>query len=667
MASQHTHNTSSSSKASVDIAASKLSDTKHTCDDATVLPIEEHALIGNMYTTALISTDANVAFYCYPHHDSPTMFASILDPHIGGHYSIKPLCDTKNVKVSFKQQYLHETNVLITRFLTNDGVAQVSDYMPVDIPEGHFMHGWLIRQVEIIRGKFAFAVNCTPAFNYARDEHDVEIVSHGARFKSKDLTMVLTSTRQHKWTIATDSSRPGPGVTMEFELLEGQKEVFIFRESQRDKNTNPWRDEKTHDRSGHPATIETTDQLRLSTVRFWREWISKSEYKGRWREHVHRSALALKLLTFEPTGAVVASPTTSLPETPGGHRNWDYRYTWIRDSSFTMYALLRLGFRQEARKFMQWIEARCEDLNPDGSLGIMYGIRGEKHLPEIELDHLSGYKGARPVRVGNGAAGQLQLDIYGELMDTVYLSDKFAEPISYDLFVHLRRLVDWVCENWQRKDDGIWEVRSGAQHFTYSKMMTWVAVDRAIRLAEKRSFPADIHRWRTVRDTIYEEIHQRAFDTERKAFTQFYGSSSLDAACLVMPMVHFLSPTDPRFVGTLDQLMRPVKDDGLVSNGLVFRYNVEHTDDGLSGEEGTFSICSFWAVEALARVGEYHPEYLERARDMFEHMISFANHVGLYSEEIGRRGEALGNAVQAFTHISLISSAYKLNNVLGNK
>jgi len=375
----------------------------------------------------------------------------------------------------------------------------------------------------------------------------------------------------------------------------------------------------------------------------------------------------LKLLTFQPTGAIVAAPTCSLPEGIGGERNWDYRYTWIRDSAFTVYAFLRLGFTEEAEHFMHFIANLCSHTKDDGSLQIMYGIDGRSQLTEEILDQLEGYKQSSPVRIGNGAYDQLQLDIYGELLDAAYLFNKYGTPISYDMWLSLRHFVNWVCDNWQRCDQGVWEVRSGQQQFVYSKLMCWVAVDRGLGLAEKRSFPADRVRWLKVRDQIYEEIMDKGWNASRKAFVQYYGSDSLDAANLIMPLVFFVSPTDPCMLQTLKETLKPPHKGGLTANSLVYRYNMEETADGLASEEGTFNICTFWLVEALTRAGQFDADCLEDARLTFERMLGFANHVGLYAEETGPSGEGLGNFPQAFTHLALISAAFNLDRALGGR
>jgi GH15 family glucan-1,4-alpha-glucosidase len=392
-----------------------------------------------------------------------------------------------------------------------------------------------------------------------------------------------------------------------------------------------------------------------ATVNYWRNWISRATYRGRWRESVTRSALALKLLTSIEHGSIVAAPTFGLPEEIGGVRNWDYRYTWIRDASFTLYGLMRLGFTSEAAAFMRWVEARCRELPPDGALDIMYAIDGSRVPVETSLDHLAGYMQSRPVRVGNAAAAHLQLDIYGELMDAVYLYDKYGSPISHDLWQDLLRLVGWVAEHWKEADESIWEVRGGRKEFLYSRVLCWVALDRAIRLATKRSFPAPIAKWHDVRDAIYGDIFGRFWNDERKTFVQHAATKEVDAASLLMPLVRFISPTDPRLISTLRRIEKD-----LVSDSLVYRYRIyegeEGASDGITGQEGTFSMCTFWYVECLSRMGD-----LPKARFYFEKMLGYANHLGLYGEELGPRGQHLGNFPQAFTHLALISAAFDLD------
>ncbi len=604
-------------------------------------PIDSYGIIGDMHTVALVGLHGSIDWFCFPHFDSPSVFAALLDDERGGHFSITPQVGD----VHHKQFYWSESNVLITRFLSPGGVGQVTDFMPVGLARDGQGRHQLVRRVQVVRGTMRFRLECMPAFNYGRDEHTTALDPFGAAFHAPGLSLGLAT--HHELKVE------GRGVTADFTLHDGQVASFVLG--------------RIDPAAGCAGLLDEAqaDILVSRTVQYWRQWVSHCTYRGRWREMVQRSALVLKLLTYRPTGAIVAAPTCSLPETLGGVRNWDYRYTWLRDAAFTVYGLLRIGFTEEAGQFMHWLEARCHELEPDGSLQIMYSIHGG-HVPAEEtLEHLEGYRCSKPVRIGNGAYRQLQLDVYGELMDSVYLYNKHGTPISYDLWRHLRRLLNWVCDNWQQPDEGIWEVRGGRRHFVYSKLMCWVAMDRGLRLAEKRSFPADRDRWIQVRDAIYEDIMAHGWSTERNSFVQAYGSQSLDAANLMMPLVFFLSPTDPRMLRMLEATLEPPKRGGLVSNSLVYRYYGEDTWDGLTGEEGTFNICTFWLVEAMTRASAGDPRWLERARLMFEEMLGYANHLGLYAEETGLSGEALGNFPQAFTHLALISSAFNLNRALG--
>jgi GH15 family glucan-1,4-alpha-glucosidase len=603
-------------------------------------PIENYGIIGNLRTAALVGLDGSIDWMCTPRFDSPSVFGAILDDKKGGRFRISPAAEG----FRRKQFYWPETAVLITRFLHEDGVGEIEDYMPIGAAS---RSDEVIRRVRVVRGRLDFHLECLPAFDYARAPHQLHIHHGGARFDGPDLSLALA---------AGVPLRPdGAGVAAEFSLGEGEQAVFALR------SLGP------NDRPGPcPGAVEADDLFR-ATVAYWRRWLSKCTYIGRWREMVYRSAITLKLLSYEPTGAIVAAPTCSLPEAIGGGRNWDYRYTWIRDAAFTLYGLLRIGFTEEAARFRDWLKERWQDRdNQDtGPLQLMYGIDGRTNLTEGTLDHLEGYRGSRPVRIGNAAHKQLQLDIYGELMDAVYLHNKYVEPVGYDSWVRLRHLVDWVCDNWQREDEGIWEVRSGRRHFVFSKVMSWVAVDRALRLADKRSFPADRARWLKTRDDIYEEVMAKGWNTGRKAFVQAYGSDALDASSLLMPLVFFMAPNDPRMLSTLDAIRRPIAAGGLGADGLVYRYDRSHTTDGLAVREGTFNMCSFWLVEALTRAGRTDPARLDDARLLFEQMLGYANHLGLYGEQTGNSGEVLGNFPQAFTHLALISAAFNLDRALG--
>ncbi len=595
------------------------------------LPIAEHGIIGDLHSIALVGTDGRIDWYCCPSFDSPSVFGAILDRRRGGFYQIAPVFDDGVPK----QLYFPDTNVLITRFLTPGGVGEVQDFMPIGSGGAEHRHR-LIRRVLGVRGEMRFRVDVQPRFNYARDAHETIFHEAGVLFRSPALSLALET--------PVPLSFHEDGASGEFTLRPGETAAFVLEQVPETYVPRKY------------SEAETREAFE-ETVRYWRRWLAQCRYQGRWREMLHRSALTLKLLTYRPSGAIVAAPTTSLPELVGGGRNYDYRYTWIRDAAFTMYALLRLGFTEEASAFMSWLTERFRESRPAeaGPLQIMYGIDGRSELEEEVLDHLEGYRGSRPVRIGNAAADQLQLDIYGELIDSVYIYNRDASPIAHAAWMDLTRIVDWVCENWNQADEGVWEVRSGRQHFTYSRLMSWVAIERAIRIATQRGLPSELERWRASRDAIYHQIMARGWNAEKQAFVQHYDTDVLDAGVLVMPLVKFIAPTDPQWLSTLDAIGK-----SLVSDSLVYRYNVEASPDGLEGEEGTFSICTFWYVEALARAGR-----LDEARLAFEKMLTYANHLGLYAEEIGQTGEALGNFPQAFTHLALISAGHFLDRALG--
>ncbi|VTT99411.1 glycosyl hydrolase family 15 : Glycoside hydrolase OS=planctomycete KSU-1 GN=KSU1_C0777 PE=4 SV=1: Glyco_hydro_15 [Gemmataceae bacterium] len=607
-------------------------------------PIESYGVIGNLRTAALVGQDGSIDWMCLPRFDSPSVFGAVLDDAKGGRFRIAPGVEGAR----HKQFYWPDTNVLVTRFLHPDGIMELIDFMPVPRP-GDACEHQLVRRVRVVTGELSVKVECRPAFDYARAEHAAYPDECGVRFDGPGLCLALSS--------PIDLRVAGGGATGEVSLRAGEERTFVLQVVA-----------PGHKQEGCP-TAAGAAELFQRTVDYWHAWLAKCTYKGRWRDQVYRSALALKLLTYEPTGAIVAALTTSLPEGIGGVRNWDYRFTWIRDAAFTVYAFLRIGFTEEAVRFMDWLRHRWRnpDAHCDGPLQLMYGIGGESELDEFELPHLDGYKGSKPVRIGNGAHGQLQLDIYGELMDAVYLFNKYASPITYDDWVRLRGMIDWVAGNWQRQDEGIWEVRGGRRDFVYSRVLCWVALDRGLRLADKRSLPADRARWLAARDAILDEVMTRGWSGDRKAFVQSYGSDALDASLLLLPLVFFTAPNDPRMLSTLDAVRRPLEAGGLAADGLVYRYNPEHAPDGLPGTEGTFNMCSFWLIEALTRAGRTDPKLLAEARLRFEQMLGYASQLGLYAEQTGPSGEALGNFPQAFTHLGLISAAFNLDRALSGK
>ncbi|TGJ83592.1 hypothetical protein E0Z10_g5181 [Xylaria hypoxylon] len=674
----------------------------------------------NMRANKLTSVPITLDFMCWPDFDSPSLFCRLLDKDKGGHFSIAP---PDPALYTAKQQYLPSSAILQTRYISEDGVVNLVDFFPRpknanilttnnsqtsyrearSVPEE--LKKWLVRRVECIRGQFTLDVELFPAFDYGRGSHETTVlqqVQSSCDYQSKTVTFhseheklqldVCVSDTGGNESVASPSvdfqkaqrsGIEGGGVVARVTLQEGQSISFILR----------------RDLPNHITTNITTavlDSKQHDTQLFWYNWLSKSRYKGAWREVVSRSLMILKMLTYEPTGAIVAAPTFSIPEAIGGVRNWDYRFSWVRDSSFTIYILLRMGFKDEADAYMGFISDRFQQsLTKDGALPIMFTIRGGTDIPEQELAHMDGYKGSKPVRIGNGAAFHQQFDIYGELMDGIYLYNKYGKPVSWDTWVFVRKMLDFVLTIVDQPDMSIWEVRNNKQHFVYSKIMLWVAFDRGLRLADKRCLPCPNRvKWLQARDNLYEEIMEKGYNTELKCFIQSYENRTMvDASILIAPLVFFITPNDPRFLNTVERILLPPEKGGLTVTGLVHRYNSELSDDGfdvvllsqhqspsktnqylteltqyhntgVGGQEGAFSMCTFWLVEALTRAGAYDRKYLVRAVNLFENMLGFSNHHSMFSEEISQTGEQLGNTPQAFSHLALISAAFNLDRAM---
>ncbi len=598
-------------------------------------PISNYGIVGDLHTAALISQDGSVDWMCLPRFDSPSVFAAILDDTRGGHFTIAPCLE----RARCQQLYKPDTNILVTRFLSDRAVVELTDFMPLGSSAAGQHRSRLIRRVKAVHGSASLNLICAPKFRYASKPHKVEVREHGAVFRAPGLSLHLAA--------SIPLIRADETVRAKFMLEESQHLSFVLGIDGNECATE----------SRIPEAA--LDQLEEKTSAYWQDWIGKCAYEGRWRGIVQRSALLLELLTYAPTGAVIAAPSCSLPEWIGGERNWDYRYNWIRDAAYTIYALLRIGLFDEAERFMQWVQERCAELGENGALQTVYAVDGRRDLQEQTVAHLEGYAGSAPVRIGNDAFQQVQLDIHGALIDAVYLYNKYAHPITVELWKDVRRLVNWVCDHWQENDHGIWELRGDPRPLVHSKMMCWVALDRGLRLAAKRSLPADLNRWLRCRDQIYEEVLSRGWSQQKRSFVQSYGSTELDASLLMMPLVFFMAPNDPMMYSTIDAICQPWSKGGLLLDGMVFRYRPASTHDGLPPQEGTFNACTLWLVEALTRMGR-----IQQAKWFFEKMLARANPLGLYSEETSPGGEQLGNFPQAFTHMGLISAAYNLNRAL---
>ncbi|HET9759567.1 MAG TPA: glycoside hydrolase family 15 protein [Nocardioidaceae bacterium] len=601
--------------------------------------IADHGLIGDLQTSALVSTDGSIDWFCAPRFDSPSIFGALLDHQRGGHFRVRPTVEV----FTSKQLYFPDTAILVTRFMTEAGVGEVVDFMPVTTGTVASTRHRLVRMLRCVRGQMTFAVDIAPRFDYGREPHETHVADDGVVFQGKQTAMTLNLVKEPEdERLARARVDENGDVHAELTLQGGQMRGLVLETGT----------------AGPVRQVRVAEAWRLfdETVRFWESWLAQSTYTGRWREELNRSAITLKLMTYAPSGGLVAAPTAGLPEQVGGERNWDYRYTWVRDASFSVYALLGMGFTGEAAALGRWMRDRIEERAGDGRtpLNIMYRIDGSSDLTEEVLEHWEGYRGSSPVRIGNGAAEQLQLDIYGEALDSFHFADQHGLQAGHRGWLSICTLLDWVADNWDQPEEGIWETRGGRHDFTYGRLMNWVALDRGIRLATSHGRPGSIDTWRRQRDAIYSQVMERGWSKRRQAFVQHYDTEVLDSSLLRMSKVGFIAPNDPMWASTLAAM-----DDELVTDSLVYRYDPAASPDGLRGSEGTFSLCTFAYVESLARAGQ-----LEKARVTFEKMLTYANHVGLFSEEIALTGEQIGNFPQAFTHLALVDAAITLDRQL---
>jgi GH15 family glucan-1,4-alpha-glucosidase len=604
--------------------------------------IADHGLIGNLQTAALVATDGTIDWFCAPRFDSPSVFGSLLDHDHGGHLRTRPTVDT----FTRQQLYYPDTAILVTRFLTESGVGEVIDFMPIASTAVASNRHQLVRMLRCVRGEMTFVVDIAPRFDYGREPHETHVNEDGIVFQGARTAMSLSIVREpDDARLARVQRVSGQDLSFELTLTAGQMRGLVLETGQ--------------PRPPREIRVSEAWQLFDETVRFWRSWLARSTYTGRWREALERSAITLKLMTYAPSGGIVAAPTAALPEQIGGERNWDYRYTWIRDASFSVYALLGMGFTEEAGALGRWLVERVHEQvgGKGGPLNIMYRVDGSSDLIEEILPHWEGYKGSSPVRIGNGAADQLQLDIYGEAIDSLYFANQHGLQGGHQAWQRLCDLLNWLTDSWNQPEEGIWETRGGRQEFTYGRLMSWVAFDRGLRLANLHGRPAPLDRWRTERDAIYDQIMETDWSEARQAFVQHSKTDVLDSSLLRMTSVGFIAPKDPMWISTLDAMERE-----LVTDSLVYRYDPAASPDGLQGAEGTFSLCTFMYVDSLARAGQ-----LEKARNTFEKMLTYANHLGLYSEEIALTGEQIGNFPQAFTHLALIDAALVLNRQLDRR
>jgi GH15 family glucan-1,4-alpha-glucosidase len=585
--------------------------------------IGEYGLIGNSYTAALVSNDGSIDWCCLPRFDSPSTFAAILDDEKGGKFHIKP-------RTSFESQqsYLPDTNILQTTFRTDTGTVTVIDFMPCYRTSRHKLTKFdeIHRLVDCTVGQVPLEVVFEPRLDYARDNALIETYKNGVTARGRLDKLALSST--------IPFTSDGGKAIGSFTLKQGESAQFILRYDS--------------DQPKSPGIYGSRRKLERTTA-YWKEKAEGCVFSGPLREMMVRSYLTLHLMVYAPTGAIIAAPTTSLPEEIGGERNWDYRYAWLRDASLTLNALFYLGHIEEALGFFNWLVTLCAKCGAKAQT--LYDIDYEHPVQEQILDHLKGYRNSKPVRIGNAAYAQLQLDVFGEVLEAAYNYLDMGGYISRRTWESLESFVDAACESWQLPDNGIWEIRGGPYHFTHSKLMCWVAVDRGIKIAEELGFGENIKRWQDVAKDIRADILARGWNPEKRAFTQHYDTTALDASNLLMPLYGFLPITDERISSTIERTIEE-----LGHNGLLRRYRTDKTDDGLSGSEGEFLWCSFWLVRNLLRMGK-----LEDATALYQKLLGYGNHLGLFPEMVDSvSGEARGNFPQALTHLAVITTGIEL-------
>ena len=585
-------------------------------------PIEDYAVIGDCHTAALVARDGSIDWLCFPRFDSGACFAALLGSEENGRWLLSPT----NKIHSVRRRYREDTLVLETDYETEDGAVTLIDCMPPRSKEPD-----VVRMVVGRRGQVRMRMRLTIRFDYGSIVPWVRRTHKGIRAIAGPDTLVLQ----------TNVDLRGEGLTTiaEFTVSEGERVPFVLL----------W-----HPSHEHTPSIDDPQDTIVHTERWWREWSSRCTYEGPWRANVLRSLITLKALTYAPTGGIVAAPTTSLPEQLGGTRNWDYRYCWIRDATFTLYSLIHGGYTDEAHAWRDWL-LRAVAGKPS-ELNIMYGLAGERRLTELEIGWLPGYEGSAPVRTGNAAHQQFQLDVYGEVMDALYVARREGLPPDENAWRVQKALIEFLESAWTKPDEGIWEVRGPRRHFTHSKVMAWVAVDRTVKAIERFGLKGPVERWRKLCTAIHDEVCRKGFDTERNTFVQFYGGKELDASLLMIPLVGFLPPDDPRVRGTIAAIQSD-----LVRDGFVARYNPKEEVDGLPPGEGVFLPCTFWLADNLALQGR-----LSDAQQLFERLLSLCNDVGLLSEEYdSQKRRLVGNFPQAFTHVSLINTACNLSRATG--